>query len=298
MKKTTTILKTLFVLLLTNYSIAQYSNASLNGPWMTTTDNDSYILFDGNGNITEFGVYGGVTGSNVGTYSITSSGAITGNFSIFSMDFTGQMTDANTASITIVGVGTLPLDRIVYPGALAETLTGTFVADNSTNNVVLTVDENGEITAATGDLNITYGRMYTQDGKIIGFIQTDDQFCWAQFIVNGTYTNNIISGSVHLDCNSVSAGTADLTRSGTAIFASVNELQNDVISIYPNPSNDKIVITNSSASIASIVDITGKEIQTINLNGLNQIQLDVESFESGIYFINVDTTSSYRFIKN
>lgn len=298
MKKTTTILKTLFILLLTNYSIAQYSNASLTGPWWTTTDADTYILFDGNGNINEFGIFSGVTGSNIGTYSVASNGDITGTFDVFMMSFTGSFTDANNATLTIAGQGSFPIERILYPGALAETLTGSFVVDSETKNVVLTVDANGAITASTGDLNVTGGHIYTHNGEVAGFCVTDDPNCWEKFLINGAYASNVISGTCSVDCNTLPIGTTNLTRSGTAIFADINELQNDIISIYPNPSNDNVVITNSNGSIASIVDITGKVIQTIDMSGLNQIQLDLKSFESGIYFINVDETSSYRFVKN
>ena len=55
---------------------AQYSNATLNGPWLLYQNplspyNDSlvYILFDGNGSITDFGAFGTFSGS----YSVNAS---------------------------------------------------------------------------------------------------------------------------------------------------------------------------------------------------------------------------------
>ncbi len=64
-------------------SIAQYSDSTLNGQWLlhvvpiTTVNAEAdtnlfYIGFDGNGQITDWENFGGGTG----TYSVTSSGAI------------------------------------------------------------------------------------------------------------------------------------------------------------------------------------------------------------------------------
>ena len=242
-----------FILFLTSYG--QYSNATLNGAWLMQTDNDVYIIFDGNGYITEFGVFNGVTGSNVGTYSVESNGAIEGNFTIWSMPFTGQLTSVNAGSLDISGEGTSPLNRVMSPGALTELLTGTMTndLDNVTKSVEFTINENGQIVSSTGDLNVINGRIYTENGIIAGHISTDDNGCWSEMIISGTYSDNTISGNIELDCTD-GGGPVSLVRSGNATIDINFVSEKNSIKVYPNPFNNQIFISNSENKVIDIKD--------------------------------------------
>jgi hypothetical protein len=299
MKTTTTLFKTLFILLVTHTSFAQYSDASLNGAWKVVADDDAYILFDGAGGITEMGVFDGAPPTNIGTYSVSSSGAITGNLSIFSMDFTGQFSSATAASL-VSEMGTFPMDKITSPGLLAETLTGSFVSDGETKNVVLSVDALGEITSATGDLNILYGRIYSLNGAVMGYIQTDDANCWNQFIVNGTYASNTINGTINVDCNTIPEGVATLQRTGQASSAGLTEIAQNHFSFYPSPTSGILTVknTNTTAMTVTIVDITGKVVKEVSVKGNAQQHADISAFGEGVYFIKTETNEVYRLIKN
>jgi hypothetical protein len=60
---------------------AQYSNATLNGPWIAVSNDYSYIFFDGNGYISGIGTSDDSL-HPVGTYNITPSGALTATLNV------------------------------------------------------------------------------------------------------------------------------------------------------------------------------------------------------------------------
>jgi hypothetical protein len=64
------------------------------------------------------------------------------------------------------------------------------------------------------------------------------------------------------------------------------------ISIYPNPANDKIILTintqfniNSSSNI-SICDLSGKIISHLSIKA-NKTEIDLSKYTAGIYFVRV-----------
>jgi len=86
--------------------------------------------------------------------------------------------------------------------------------------------------------------------------------------------------------------TVNITTSG----ASLLEYDLSAITIYPNPSSDILNIDLSSANeevkSISIVDITGKLIQTIDVLENANISLNVSSFASGLYHVKISSASN------
>ncbi len=74
---------------------------------------------------------------------------------------------------------------------------------------------------------------------------------------------------------------------------SIDEKQlNDAVSIYPNPSDDKVTITNSSGLVlqyATIYDISGRVINTIDLSAMNDLKtIDISNLKTGLYLIKIE----------
>lgn len=315
--KTITITKKVFlisVLIFTISSIArgQFSNASLNGPWMTYTDTHTYILFDGIGNINEIGAFGGVTGSNIGTYSVSGSGAITGNFSIWSLSFTGQLLTADTGSLNIPSMGILPLYKISSPGELTDTLTGMLTDDSTSTskNVIFKLNSSGQITYASG-LSGVNGRIYTENGIFAGYISSTDNSmgtCWLNMTIGGTYTGNTLSGGLNLDCSS-NGGTVNLLRTGNATISGISAYSvNNNFSIFPNPATSKLIVQANPTNPFNHLNIElcnyigetilSREITTLKNN--EQIVFDIEKYPAGIYFVKINsenTLTTYKIIK-
>ena len=78
----------------------------------------------------------------------------------------------------------------------------------------------------------------------------------------------------------------DLTELGTQD----NEL-NNAISLYPNPANGQVTISNSSniaLETAMIYDLNGKLVSQINLQDMQSEKvIDVASFATGVYMVQI-----------
>ncbi|MBR6068146.1 MAG: T9SS type A sorting domain-containing protein [Bacteroidales bacterium] len=64
---------------------------------------------------------------------------------------------------------------------------------------------------------------------------------------------------------------------------------NNIINIYPNPTNGYVTIEGSDIEYVHIFSIEGKEIGFYNLGGSNYSNIDFSSFQNGIYLLIVKT---------
>jgi hypothetical protein len=97
-------------------------------------------------------------------------------------------------------------------------------------------------------------------------------------VTNGGFTNR--SYTV--------AGIADLGvvcyNSCTACPAGIEDISNQVVSVYPNPSNGTLaVVSNSSAILNNITNIMGETV--MSLKG-NESSINIANLGAGIYFLN------------
>lgn len=78
---------------------------------------------------------------------------------------------------------------------------------------------------------------------------------------------------------------------------SINSFEASNFSVYPNPANSKVTIsTNLSEDMSlNIFDITGKLIKTNTALFQNQMDLDITSFSSGVYFIHI-TSGNKKYV--
>ncbi|REE24861.1 putative secreted protein (Por secretion system target) [Winogradskyella pacifica] len=69
------------------------------------------------------------------------------------------------------------------------------------------------------------------------------------------------------------------------------------IKVYPNPSTDFIQVNGMSEEFEySIFDITGKEV--MKGQSKNQNRVDISNLVKGTYFINIESYSTFKFLKN
>lgn len=132
------------------------------------------------------------------------------------------------------------------------------------------LDENMDVIAINDD-NISCG---TQSEILVSTIGHDTLFAivegWGS--TSGEYTINISQGTL-----------------------SVSAIENSKHHIYPNPSKDVFVISESYEGMIRIVDLNGQTIRTQNVNPNDNI--DVSNLDSGIYFIYLNDDSNYKLIK-
>lgn len=111
---------------------------------------------------------------------------------------------------------------------------------------------------------------------------------------SGSYVDTLINGT---GCDSII--TLNLTLSPTGLTESASS---GSIRLFPNPSKDvlNLVFTNNAIvpEKVRIINLLGNEVYNNVVSGNTQI--DISSFNSGIYFVSVDTkdkTFVYRIIK-
>jgi hypothetical protein len=91
-------------------------------------------------------------------------------------------------------------------------------------------------------------------------------------------------------------------------FSVASNLSNDNFitfdfSVYPNPANDVVNISNSTSAIISNVEMTdlnGRVVKNITLNA-TEGQINISDLSTGVYMMNVSSdqgTSTKKIIKN
>ncbi|ESU28182.1 hypothetical protein FLJC2902T_15270 [Flavobacterium limnosediminis JC2902] len=85
---------------------------------------------------------------------------------------------------------------------------------------------------------------------------------------------------------------------------STDDFISSKLSVYPNPVNNVVNISNAeNLQINTVVinDINGRTVKTVNVNGVAETQINVSDLNSGIYFMNIETnegTATKKIIKN
>lgn len=254
---------------------AQYSNASLDGPWIIeisgveTYDYAVYLVFNGQGSITDMGAMN--VPDSAGSYSVAPNGAISGFvWSDGYVPFTGQMQTDSTA-VFHMGALELPLLKVKDLGACSGCWQGQFVQDgtNVTYDVVMVINPNGELESCPGFAAPVEGRFLYQSGCLAGHFTTGEtEPGWSEvmFLEAHLVGGATMVGNFGLDCSSCNGGSFELTRvscySGSEVIPVFAFRQN-----YPNPFNPSTVISfalNEPAHVKlSVYDVTGRLVRIL-----------------------------------
>jgi photosystem II stability/assembly factor-like uncharacterized protein len=258
-----------------------YSNATLNGPWfmyanvslrgsllMNTQidpfdNNLNYFVFDGNGNITGFN---GFPGPWTGNYTVNASGAISGTVTngIDSFPIDCQLI-STTEGIGDVAGKNWRFHKIANPDVLKDKITGTLTTDDCGSiDVILNIDNNGNITSATGLTGPVVGQVYTDLGVYIGHMTTGEgnETHWHELTIRGFYSNNNLVGQLRLSSDSCGNALSNLVRTDN-LGVDDDYIVSKFITIYPNPNNGTFYFslkdTNSKVK-AEIYNLSGQKV--------------------------------------
>ncbi|MBK6834871.1 MAG: T9SS type A sorting domain-containing protein [Bacteroidetes bacterium] len=303
MKKLLTLL-TLLLALNTNI-FSQYSNATINGAWFMNIppqnpygDSLLYIVFDGNGNITDFS---GFCGSIGGTYTVTTGGALAGSLVCDGSTFplTAQLITSTTGSATADGI-TWDLTKISNEGLLGGKLQGSLITQNcGSKSVELYVGNTGLITSATGLMSTVTGRAYSEGGMFMCHLRTGETNSWNQVSIMGYYSNNLLTGEVGIDNNSCGINSANLTR--VDVISVKQIVTQSSLSVFPNPSTGKYTInlndlTNNQKTGLIVFNNLGEVLLTENIIN-SSAEIDLSKFASGVYTLSILNGDQHYFKK-
>lgn len=219
------IFTTLCVMLFFSVHVAaQYSNATLNGAWYAGGFNpDTYMIFDGNGNITELGAYDiDNNGVKVGTYSVTPTGGFTGAIVTDGQTYqiTGQFVNSDSiGNIRGSGMSSCTLTRISNPGMLSGKWTGDF--NGVQDNFAFELGASGKI---INDTKVVAGHFFVKNGNIIGFKSGNETDCWNEARFTGTYGNNVMSGTAYSSCSDITCTFTCTRENETSVNVSAGGL--------------------------------------------------------------------------
>lgn len=119
------------------------------------------------------------------------------------------------------------------------------------------------------------------------------------FVVSAGTANAV--AAVGLYDNFITKATNTDTLLGTENF---NTISTSKLSVYPNPVNNIVNISNTENLLitkVSITDINGRTVKTVNTDGVVETQINVAELNAGIYFMNIDTNEgavTKKIIKN
>ncbi len=97
-------------------------------------------------------------------------------------------------------------------------------------------------------------------------------------------------------------GCTDTSACVNYLITGVNELSSNSVSIYPNPTNNKITVDfgNTIVTKVTLFDVQGKVVyNNSNINN-NKLSIDLVNATKGVYFLQVvanETVSTYKVIK-
>jgi len=76
-----------------------------------------------------------------------------------------------------------------------------------------------------------------------------------------------------------------------SVLSSVYEIDDSRIAVFPNPTQGKVTISweDGEVSKLSLYNTLGVQVYQVTENGSNMVEIDLEAFGKGIYFLKLQT---------
>ena len=200
------------------------------------------------------------------------------------------------SSITLDGLEIAPSDTYVISGSNDVSRSATAATAGSNSSVSRVYNSSALLSGFTGTLTFSYLEGELNDiveGDLVLELQADDD-SWTTYTGTVDEVNNTVSYSFNdpVSFKSVTASSANATLTIEDIYP-----LDSMISVYPNPTANRIYIQGENVLQAELFDLRGRKVKATN-----QKQIDLSDIGTGSFILKVttdnDKTKSFKIIKH
>jgi hypothetical protein len=181
----------------------------------------------------------------------------------------------------------------------------TYTASNNTANQVLTNVAGCDSTVTLDLTIITINVSVTQSGDVLTAVMTGVTYQWlncpAMAVIPGATSQSytaITNGSYAVEISNNGYSDTSICYSVLEVGIIDNSFNNELL-LYPNPTNGNITIDFGEyigIVTISIMDISGKLIQSDNYSGSQLLNLEIE-FPAGVYLVKIESRDKKALIR-
>ena len=199
------------------------------------------------------------------------------------------------SSITLDGLEIAPADTYTISGANDVSRSATAATAGTNSSVSRVYSTSALLSGFTGTLTFSYLDGELNDiveGDLVLELQADDD-SWTTYIGTVDEVNNTVSYTFNdpVSFKAVTASAADATLTIEDIYPLDSR-----ISVYPNPTANRIYIQGENITKAELFDLRGRKVKATNQN-----QIDLSGMGTGSFILKVttdnDNTKSFKIIK-
>ena len=214
---------------------------------------------------------------------------------ILTVNSESSVSIASGSSITLDGLEIAPSDIYVINGTNDVSRSATAATVGSNNSVGRVYSSFALLSGFTGTLTFSYldGELNDiAEGDLVLELQADDD-SWTTYTGTADEVNNTVSYSFNdpVSFKAVTASAANATLTIEGIYP-----LDARISVYPNPTANRIYIQGENVLQAELYDLRGRKVKTTN-----QKHIDLSDMGSGSFILKVKTDNnksiSFKIIK-
>ena len=214
---------------------------------------------------------------------------------ILTLDPGSSVSISSSSSITLDGLEIAPSDNFVINGANDVSRSVTAATAGSNNSILRVYSTSALLSGFTGTLTFSYldGELNgITEGDLVMELQADDD-SWSTYVGTVDQANNTVS---YTFTEAVSFKAVTASASGATLTVEDVLQPQSGISVYPNPTANRIYIQGENILQAELFDLRGRKVKATN-----QKQIDMSDIGSGSFILKVTTdknnTKSFKIIK-
>ena len=202
---------------------------------------------------------------------------------------------ASGSSINLDGLEIAPADTYVISGANDVSRSITAATAGGNNSVLRVYSTSALLSGFTGTLTFSYldeELNGINEGDLVMELQADDD-SWTTYVGTLDPANNTVS---YTFTEAVSFKAVTASASGASLTVEDILQPRSGISVYPNPTANRIYIQGENILQAELFDLRGRKVKATTQN-----QIDLSDITSGSFILKVTTdknnTKSFKIIK-